>query len=267
MEIVVCIKQVPDTDQIKIDPETHTLVREGVGAIVNPLDLYAVEEALRLRDAHGGRVTALTMGPPQAEAALRECLMLGVDRAVQLTDRRFAGGDTWATSLVLARAITALGGVDLVLTGKQAADGDTAQVGPGIAAHLDWPQVTYVRHIREVTDTSLHVERLLDEGAEVLQVSSPCVLSVLKEINEPRWPSLAGKLASMDAEVERWGLERLGLSGDEVGLMGSPTQVSRVFPPPVRGEGRLFRGNIEESVSGLVDALSGVVLELRGGGS
>jgi electron transfer flavoprotein beta subunit len=267
METVVCVKQVPDTDQVRIDPETHTLMREGVGAVLNPLDLFAVEEALRLREAHGGRVTVLSMGPPQAESALRECLMLGVDRAVLLTDRRFSGGDTWATSLVLARALAHLGGVDLVLTGKQAADGDTAQVGPGIAAHLDWPQVTYVRHIHGVREAGLRVERLLDEGSEVLDVSCPCVLTVLKEINEPRWPNLAGRLASLAADVEQWDADDLGLDAATIGLAGSPTQVVRVFAPEVRDVGTILEGSAEVAVASLVEALSGVLGELRGGAS
>jgi electron transfer flavoprotein beta subunit len=242
MKIVALIKQVPDTTEVRIHPETHTLVREGVEAIVNPFDTYALEEAVRLRErAGGGEVTALSMGPPQVEAALREALSVGADRAVLLTDPAFAGADTWATSLTLAAALGRLG-FDLVLAGKQAIDGDTAQVGPGVAAHLRLPHVCYVSRVRELGGGRAVVEALMDGGTEVLAVSLPAVLTVVKDINEPRMPSLRGKLRARAAAVERWGLADLKLSAEAVGLEGSPTSVTRVFSPPHRAGGEMIEG-------------------------
>src|SRR3989338_6162967 len=164
MNIIVCIKQVPETTEVRINPETNTLVREGVKSIINPFDMYAIEEAVRLKEKLGGKATVITMGPPQAEAALREAISMGVDEGILICDRAFAGSDTWATSYTLSAAIKKIGSFDLILCGKQASDGDTAQVGPGISTHLDIPQVTYVKKIEEVTDKSMRVERLMEEG-------------------------------------------------------------------------------------------------------
>lgn len=259
MKILVCIKQVPDTADVKIDPRTNTLVREGVRAIVNPFDLYAVEEALRLRERHGGTVTALTMGPPQAEAALREVLALGVDEAILLSDRAFAGSDTWATSLALAAAIRRLGGADLLLFGKQAADGDTAQVGPGVAAHLDLPQITYVRRVVEVEPGAVTAERLLENGCETIRSSLPCVLTVVKEINDPRLPSLAGVLRARRASVTCWRASDLGVEPAKLGLEGSPTRVVRIFPPAVRPGGRRLTGDPAAMAAELAEHLKAFV--------
>jgi len=194
MKIVVCIKQVPDTTDVKINPETNTLIREGVESIINPFDMYAIEEAVKLKERFGGYATVVTMGPPQAESVLREALSLGIDSAIHLSDRAFAGSDTWATSLILAKGIAKLGDYDLVICGKQASDGDTAQVGPGIATHLDLPQATYVRRVDSVhLDASpkvMIVERLLEEGYELIELQLPALITVVKEINEPRLPSL-----------------------------------------------------------------------------
>ncbi|TNF47277.1 electron transfer flavoprotein beta subunit/FixA family protein, partial [bacterium] len=169
MNIVVCIKQVPDTTKVKINPETNTLIREGVDSIINPFDNYAIEEAVRLKEAHGGTVKVMTMGPPQAESALREAVSLGADEAYLVSDRAFAGSDTWSTAYTLAAAIRKLGGTDLILCGKQAIDGDTAQVGPSLADQLDIPFVAFVRKVRTITDTELVVERVFEEGYEVVQ--------------------------------------------------------------------------------------------------
>ncbi len=263
MNIVACIKQVPDTTEVKIDPETNTLIREGVSSIINPFDVYAIEEALRLRDKFGGEVTVLTMGPPQAENALREAVALGVDSAILVSDKVFAGSDTWATSLILAKAIENIGNVDVIVCGKQASDGDTAQVGPGIAAHLNLPQATYVRRIDSVhLDTSpkiMVVERLVEEGYEIIEINLPALITVVKEINEPRMPSLRGKMKAKSIQVKVWQNSDLGLDPVKVGLEGSPTQVVKVFTPPKKEGGKIFDGDPEDSVSKLVEELKNIL--------
>ena len=260
MRFVVCIKQVPDTHEVRIDPQTNTLIREGVEAIINPFDMYAIEEALRLREKLGGEITVLTMGPPQAEAALREAVSMGCDKAVLLCDRAFAGSDTWATSYALAMAIGKLGHVDLVLCGKQASDGDTAQVGPGIATHLDLPQVTYVRKIEEIDDARVVAERLLENGYESIAAPLPCLLTVVKEINEPRLPSLKGKLAARKAEITTWTAADIGADPARVGLDGSPTKVVRIFTPPPREGGEMIEGEPREIARQLVEKLKDAVV-------
>ncbi|RLD12325.1 MAG: electron transfer flavoprotein subunit beta, partial [Chlamydiae bacterium] len=177
MNIVVCIKQVPDSGDVKINPETKTLMREGVDAVINPFDCYALEEGVRLKERFGGTVTAISMGPPQAEKALREAISLGADKAVLVSDRAFAGSDTLATSYALSTAIKKLGDVDIIITGKQAIDGDTAQVGPGIAVHLDMPQITYVRKIEELADGKIRAERMNEEGYDIIEADLPVLIS------------------------------------------------------------------------------------------
>jgi electron transfer flavoprotein beta subunit len=260
MHFAVCIKQVPDTTDVKIDPETNTLMREGVAAIINPFDMYAIEESLRLKERTGGKVTALTMGPPQAESALREAIAMGVDQGVLISDRAFAGSDTWATSYTLAMALKKLGEVAVVLCGKQASDGDTAQVGPGIATHLNLSQVTYVRKIEEIDDKHVVAERLLENGYEVIEAPLPCLLTVVKEINEPRLPSLKGKMTAKKAEITKWTAEDIGAEPAWIGLDGSPTKVVKIFTPPARGGGEVFTGEPEEAVSKLVEKLRDVVV-------
>ncbi|UCE82443.1 MAG: electron transfer flavoprotein subunit beta/FixA family protein [Deltaproteobacteria bacterium] len=255
MHIVACIKQVPDAKDVRIDPETCTLVRQGVESIVNPHDWYAVEAALRLRDEYGGKVTVLTMGPPQAEEALRETLALGVDEAVLLSDRAFAGADTWATSLTLARAIIKLGPVDLVICGKQAIDGDTAQVGPGLAAHLDQPYTTYARRLELQDGGLLLAERLTDMGYEVVQMPLPAVVTVIREIGDPRMPGLKHKMRARKQEIPVMGAADLELNPEEVGLQGSFTQVVRVFSPPPRCDREMLTGEPEEQAEKLINRL------------
>ncbi len=257
MHVVVCIKQVPDTTNVRINPETNTLVREGVECIVNPFDMYAIEEAIRLKEKQGGKVTAITMGPRQAEAALREALALGVDEAVLISNQAFAGSDTWATSLTLAAAIKKIGDYDLIICGKQAIDGDTAQVGPGIAVHLNIPQITFVRKIEEITDRSIRAERMMEEGYQVVESPLPALLTVVKEINEPRLPSLRGKMRAKKADIPVWGPQEVGLEVNQIGLKGSPTYVARVFAPERKGSGKVFKGEPEESVDQLLEELRG----------
>jgi electron transfer flavoprotein beta subunit len=251
MHIVVCIKQVPDAKNVRIDPNTHTLVRQGVESIINPFDLFAVEAALRIKEQQGAQVTTITMGPPQAAEALRDTLALGADDAVLLSDRGFAGADTWATSLTLAAAIRKLGDVDLIVCGKQAIDGDTAQVGPELATQLDLPYASFVKHIECLNDGSLKVTRRSDEGVEIWKLPRPALITVLKDVGEPRVPSLRHKMRAKKAQIPVWGVADLELDLNEVGLCGSYTQVVRVFSPPRRSDRVMLSGTIEEQVEQL----------------
>ena len=260
LNIVVCIKQVPDTTDVKINPKTNTLIREGVESIMNPFDRYAVEEALRIKEQHEGKITVLTMGPPQAESILREAISMGVDEGVLLSDRAFAGSDTWATSYTLANGIKVLGKFDIILCGKQAADGDTAQVGPGIAVHLNIPQLTYVKKIEKIEDGKVTVERLIEEGYEVIEASLPCLMTVVKEINEPRFPSLKGKMRAKKAEIEVYSADDLGLDDASIGLNGSPTRVVKIFTPPTREKDTMLEGDINESAAKLADLIKDVLI-------
>jgi len=254
MDIVVCIKQVPDTTEVRINPETNTLIREGVPAIVNPIDENAVEEALRLRDKHGGKVTVITMGPPQATEALKQCIAMGADEVYLISDRAFAGSDTWATSYTLATAIKKLGKFDLILCGKQAIDGDTAQVGPGIAEWLNIPQVTFAIKV-EVDSSKVKVERLLEEVNEIVEIPLPCVLTVVKQINEPRVPSLKGLMRAKKAEIKTLSAAEIEADQAVTGLKGSPTRVVKIFAPPAKGGGEMLSGTAEEMVVAVIDKL------------
>ncbi len=240
MRIVVPIKQVPQTNAVRMDDATGTMVREGVEAIVNPLDLYAIEIAIRLREANGGEVIALSMGPPKAIAALKEAIAMGCDSAVLLSDKAFAGSDTWATSYALAAAIRKLGAADLIICGERATDGDTGQVGPGIASFLDLPVVSYVSKVDclhlaadGTSAHSLRVHRLVETGYEVLEMALPGVLTVVKEVADPRLPTLRGKLRAKDVAIPTWTVADLGLPRQDLGLDGSPTRVVKIFRPTV----------------------------------
>jgi electron transfer flavoprotein beta subunit len=255
MNIIVCIKQVPETTEIKINSETNTLVREGVPSIINPFDTYALEEGIKIREQCGGTVTALTMGPPQAEQALREAIGMGVDEGILLSDRAFAGADTLATSYTLSRAIKQMGKFDLVICGKQATDGDTAQVGPGIAEMLNIPFIAYVRKIEEIRDGYIRAERMMEEGYDVIEMPLPSLITVVKEINEPRLPSLRGMLKAKKADIPVWDVEKLGGDTAKFGLNGSPTQVIRIFTPQPRTGGEILEGTLEEKASKLIAGL------------
>ena len=255
MDIIVCIKQVPDTTEVKMNPETNTLVREGVPSIINPFDENAVEEALRLREKNGGKVTVITMGPPQAKEALKQVIAMGVDEVILVSDRAFAGSDTWATSYTLAQAIKKIGKFDLIFCGKQAIDGDTAQVGPGIAEWLNISQVTFAVKI-ELTGTTIKVERLLEELNEVVIAPLPCLLTVVKQINEPRVPSLKGMMKAKKAEIKTLSAADIGADIQKTGLNGSPTRVVKIFTPPQKGSGEIISGETtEEIVSNVVAKL------------
>ncbi len=255
MRFIVCLKQVPNTTEIKIDPQTNTLVREGVESILNPFDAYAIEEAVRLKEAHGGSVVAISMGPNQVESTLREAVALGVDEIILLSDRKFAGADTWATSYTLAAAIKRLGSYDLILTGQQAIDGDTAQVGPGIAAHLDIPQTCFVRKIEAISPTKIRVQRLMEDGFDTVEMCSPALISVVKEINSPRLPSLRGKRNAKNAELTVWNADDLGLDETKIGLNGSPTQVVNIFSPKHEKQVEKFDGDTDQAVELIIRRL------------
>ena len=255
MNIIVCIKQVPETTEVRINPETNTLVREGVKSIINPFDMYAIEEALRLKERFGGKVLIITMGPPQADAALREAISMGADEGYLVCDRAFAGSDTWATSYTLAGAIKKLGAYDLIICGKQASDGDTAQVGPGISTHLNIPQVTYVKKIEEITEKLMRLERMLEEGYEIIETPLPALLTVVKEINEPRIPSLRGLMKAKSAKVTILTQKELQLDPSQIGLCGSPTQVVKIFTPAPRVGGQILKGEIPDIAKELVDLI------------
>lgn len=260
MHAIVCMKQVPDTTEVKIDPERGTLIREGVPSIVNPFDTYAIEEALQLKEKFGGKVTVITMGPPQAEEALREAVAMGCDEAILISDRAFAGSDTWATAYTLAQTIRRLGDVDVILCGKQAIDGDTGQVGPGVARQLGITQLTYVFKVQELDPESGHirVERLLEEGREVVESKLPALLTVVKDINQPRYPTFKGIRRASRMEIPTWTAGELeGADAELFGLDGSPTRVIKVFnPPPRAGQVELIDGESPaEAAATLVDRL------------
>ncbi len=260
MHAIVCIKQVPDTTDVKVNPETGTLIREGVPSIVNPFDTYAIEEALRLREKFGGKVTVISMGPPQAKEALREAIAMGADEAILLSDRAFAGSDTWATAYTLANAIRKIGDFDIILCGKQAIDGDTGQVGPGIARQLDIEQLTYVFKIQEIDFQAkrIRVERLLEEGREVVETRLPALLTVVKDINQPRYATIMGIRRATRTEIPVWtAADFPDANPDLFGLKGSPTQVVRVFnPPPRSGQIVMIEGESpQEQAAKLADLL------------
>ncbi|MBN2830208.1 MAG: electron transfer flavoprotein subunit beta/FixA family protein [Candidatus Cloacimonetes bacterium] len=255
MNIIVCIKQVPDTTEIRINPETNTLMRDGVESIINPFDLYAIEEAIKLKEQYGGKVTAISMGPPQAESALRDSIALGVDEIILLSDRKFAGADTWATSLTLAAAIKKVADYNLIIMGQQAIDGDTAQVGPGVAAHLAIPQLCFARKIESIDEKKLTAQRLMEDGYDRVEIPLPAVITVVKEINTPRLPSLRGKKNARSAELTVWSATDLGLDEKEIGLNGSPTQVVGIFTPKFEKKVEKFEVEPAEAVDIIISRI------------
>ena len=256
MRIIVCIKQVPDTTDVKINPETGTLIRDGVPSIINPFDENAIEAALQLVEEHGGEVVVVSMGPPQAEQSLREAVAMGADRAILVSDRVFAGADTLATSYVLSGVVKRIGEFDLIFCGKQAFDGDTGQVGPGLAEHLGIPQITYAIEIEEVTDKEIQVRRLLADGFEVVRATLPCLITAVKHLNEPRMPGLKSRMKAKKAEIETWTCECVGAEPSRCGLDGSPTNVIKTFTPTRQVEGEIIAGETaEEKVGTLIDKL------------
>ncbi len=262
MHIVVCIKQVPDSAQIRVHPVTNTIMRQGVPTIINPYDLFALEEALRVRDRHGGEVTVVTMGPPSAEDSLRKTLSFGIDRAVLLTDRRFAGADTLATTYALATAIRKIGATwgppDIVFTGKQTIDGDTAQVGPGVAKRLGLLQLTYVSKLAKIdlAGKTVEVERRAEGGVQVLRSKLPCLITMLEATNEIRRGSLAEALAAARATITKWSADDAGVEDiTQCGLKGSPTIVKKIFSPKPRAQKAALVEPGDEPAENLINAI------------
>ena len=255
MNIVVCLKQVPGTTEVKINPQTNTLIRQGIKNVINPFDTYALEEGVRLREKLGGKVTVISMGPPQAVDMLREAISLGADEAVLLSDSSFAGADTWATAYTLTGAAKKIGQFDLVICGRQSTDGDTAQVGPEMAEMLGIPFVAYVGRIEEVASGQIRLKRMIDEGHEIMLSPLPLVITVTKEINVPRLPSLRGIMKSKSAKIPVWTLQDLGIDPNKVGLAGSYTKVVKIFSPHREKKAEMLPGEIEAQVSCLIGKL------------
>lgn len=255
MKIIVCIKQVPDTNEVKLDPKTGRLIRDGVPSIINHDDKNALEAALKLKDEREEvKVTVVSMGPPQAEVALREALAMGADEAVLLSDRAFGGSDTWATSYIIAEALRQLE-YDLILCGRQAIDGDTAQVGPQIAEKLGIAQITYVQSLT-VEGERVRCQRALEDGYQVIETKMPCLLTAIKELNEPRYPSVSGIFdAYGEKEVQVWGLKEVPIDTEKAGLKGSPTNVFRTFTPEPKGAGMMLEGADKSTAAELVAKL------------
>ncbi len=268
MNTAVCIKQVPDTTEVRIDPETNALVREGVPSIVNPFDAHATEEAVRLKERYGGTVTIISMGPPQATEAIKKCISFGADRGILLSDRAFAGSDTWATSYIIAAGLKRLMSeqpVDLILCGKQAIDGDTAQVGPGLARRLNLPQITYAISIEEVNLDARRVKvgRRLETGVEVVEAPLPALLTCVEEMNEIRYASLPNMIRAARYEPEVWGRDDLEVEDELLGFNGSPTVVSKIFAPPEREPGEIIPGGTEDP-TGVAAVIADKLIEALG---
>ena len=257
MKIVVCIKQVPDTNEVKLDPVTNTLIREGVPSIINHDDKSGIEAALQLKEKVGGTVTVVCMGPPQADVALREALAMGCDEAVLISAREFGGSDTWATAAIIAAALNKIG-YDLVITGRQAIDGDTAQVGPQIAENLHVPQVSYAEEIDVEGDSSIIVKRQFEDRYHIIEVKTPCLLTALQELAAPRYMHARGVVEAYEKEIKAFGFDDLkdSLRPDTIGLKGSPTNVFKSFTKQAKGLGTVHADlSVDEAVKIIIDKM------------
>lgn len=254
MNIIVCVKQVPDTTEVRLDPKTGTLIREGIPSIMNPDDKAGLEAALRIKDATGAHVTVITMGPPQAEEILREAYAMGADETVLVTDRKFGGADTWATSSTLASALEKFD-YDLIITGRQAIDGDTAQVGPQIAEHLNIPNISYAEDIK-VEGDSVVVKRQYEQRYHIIKAQMPCLITALAELNEPRYMTPGGIFDAFKKDIKVLGRDDLSVADENIGLKGSPTRVFRSFAKEVKGEGTVVNLSPQESVAWIVEKLN-----------
>lgn len=259
MKIIVCVKQVPDTTEVRLDPETNTLIRDGVPSIINPDDKAGIEAALRIKDQNPDTtVTILSMGPPQAEDVIREAIAMGADEGILLTDRAFGGADTWATSCTIAGALRTIGDYDIIITGRQAIDGDTAQVGPQIAEHLGHPQVSYAEDIKVVDEKTLHVRRQFEDRYHIVEIKTPCVITALAELAEPRYMTVGGVYDAHEKEITVWGLDDVKENLDlaDVGLKGSPTKVRKSYAKEGKGQGTILTGlTAEEAARAIISKL------------
>ena len=255
MNIVVCVKQVPGKFKIEIDAQTESLIRGGTDNMISPFDMNALEEGIRLKEKHSGKVYVISMGPSQVEESLREAVALGADEALLLCDPAFDGSDTWATSYVLSQGIRKLDRPDIVICGKQTIDGETGQVGPQLAEMLQLPFVSCVNKIEGVSGAHITVQRMVEEGHHLVEMQLPGVISVVKEINVPRLPSLRGLMQSKKAHITLWNAQELGVDVDRVGLKGSPTRIVKVFRPQRASQGELLHGSPESQVEQLIEKL------------
>ncbi len=254
MKIAVCIKQVPDTNEVRLDPKTGAMIRDGVVSIMNPDDKAGLEEALKLKEQLGAEVVVITMGPPQADLILREAYAMGADEAILLTDRKFAGADTLATSNALAAALKVIG-ADLIITGRQAIDGDTAQVGPQIAELMDLPQVSYVHDIETSDGKTFKIKRAIENGYQMIKVSTPCLFTLLSDANTPRYMTVSGIVDAYDKEVQVWSAEHVKVADEKIGLAGSPTKVHKSFTKGAKGSGEVLEVSPQEAVTKIVAKL------------
>lgn len=264
MHILVSVKQVPDTTEIKMDPRTNTLDRSSAPTIINPYDAHAVEEAVKIKMQFGGKVSVISMGPPQAQEVIKKCIEMGADEGYLLSDRAFAGSDTLATSYILSMGIKKImetEPIDIIFCGKQAIDGDTAQVGPGIACRLGMPQLTYVEEIVNIEENKVTVHRKIDNGYEVVQSMLPCLITVEKDINELSFSPLGNMIKAARFKPIFWGINDFNADMEQLGLKGSPTSVRKIFPPPQRAGGELLEGSSDQIVNTLVEKLRGGILQ------
>ncbi|MDI3507926.1 MAG: electron transfer flavoprotein beta subunit [Clostridiales bacterium] len=255
MRIVIPIKQVPETGNVKMDEETGTMIREGVESIINPLDLYAIEVGIRIKEQFGGEIIVLSMGPQKAMEAIREAIAMGCDQGVLISDRKFGGADTWATSYTLSQAVKKIGKFDLILCGERATDGDTGQVGPGIASFLDLPLSTFTSEIVYIDERMAQIKRLVEGGYELLELPLPCLLTVVKEISDPRLPTLRGKQKAKKIDIPIWGPDDIEADPSNIGLKGSPTRVVKTFHPQVSRNGKKLVARDAESINKAVGEL------------
>jgi electron transfer flavoprotein beta subunit len=255
MRIIALVKQVPETRSVKMDEAAGTVIRQGVESIINPLDLYAIEAAITLKEQYGGEITVISMGPPQAEDAIREAIAMGADNGILVSDKAYAGSDTWATACILSEAIKRSGGYDLIICGERATDGDTGQVGPEIASRLNLPAATYINHIESVSGNECRLERMVENGTEKLAMKLPGLITVVKEASNPRLPTLRGKLKAKQQEIPVYNQEFLQLDAGSIGLKGSPTRVIKIFKPKTGRKCRMFQAADDKQIAGALGEL------------
>ncbi len=259
MRIIVCVKQVPSSNEVRLDPVTNTIIRDGRQSVINPFDTYAVEQAVQIKEKLGGEVLALSMGIPATERLLRDAMSRGADRSLLLSDRRFAGADTLATAYTLSLGVRHLGDFDLILCGKMAVDGDTAQIGPELAENLGIPHVTDVCELVEISDNEIVCKKVTDKGHSLLRVRLPALLTVVKDINMPRLPSISGVRFGINAPFESLGADDLAADPQRIGLSGSPTQVVKTYVPKRQTESVTVHGDPKAQAKSIAELIREVL--------